>query len=144
MSLFDSHMDFHPMSLHPVPVAASRLARDARWLANVGLAIMAAAFVWWFLFYAQWTGPLRMLDLKVPCLVTTLGECSFFQSRLEAFHASGPAYQPAALWIGVAAFLAGRVSGKLVPAPSPARAGKGREGAAGMTRDSQKDGALRD
>jgi len=92
---------------------------------------MAAAFVWWFLFYAQWTGPLRMLDLKVPCLVTTLGECSFFQSRLDAFHAAGPAYQPAALWIGVAAFLAGRVSGMLLPGGL-------------MRRDSQKDGALRD
>src|SRR5579871_1006412 len=98
------------MDCHPMTITASQLARKTRWLTNAGVAIMAAAFVWWFLFYAQWTGPLRMLDLKVPCLVTTFGECSFFQSRLDAFHAAGPAYQPAALWIGVAAFLAGRVS----------------------------------
>jgi len=102
-----------------MPIAASRPTRETRWLANAGLAIMAAAFVWWFLFYAQWNGPLRMLDLKVPCLVTTLDECSFFQSRLEAFHAAGPAYQPAAWWIGMAAFLAGRVSGMLIPEPPP-------------------------
>jgi hypothetical protein len=111
VSLFDSHMDFRPMT-----ITASRLARETRWLTNAGLAIMAAAFVWWFLFYAQWTGPLRLLDLKVPCLVTTLGECSFFQSRLDEFHAAGPAYRPAALWIGVAAFLAGRLSRMLLPA----------------------------
>jgi hypothetical protein len=136
-------MDYHPMT-----IAASRLARKTRWLTNAGVVIMAAAFVWWFLFYAQWTGPLRMLDLKVPCLVTTLGECSFFQSRLDEFHAAGPAYQPAALWIGAAAFLAGRVSGILLPA---AAAGplttlarlRGRV-ASLMRRDSQKDGALRD
>jgi hypothetical protein len=136
MSLFDNHMDFHPMTIF-----ASRLARETRWLANAGLAIMAAAFVWWFLFYAQWTGPLRMLDLKVPCLVTTLGECSFFQSRLDAFHAAGPAYQPAALWIGMAAFLAGRVSGMLLPATAARR---DRVGVGLMRRDSEKDGALRD
>jgi hypothetical protein len=134
-------------------IVASWLARKTRWLTNAGLAIMTAAFVWWFLFYAQWSGPLRMLDLKVPCLVTTLGECSFFKSRLDTFHAAGPAYQPAAMWIGVAAFLAGRVSGMMLPAaaatppyPSP-RAGDGREGAVGrglMRRGSQKDGALRD
>ncbi len=114
-------------------ITASQLARKTRWLTNAGVAIMAAAFVWWFLFYAQWTGPLRMLDLKVPCLVTTFGECSFFQSRLDAFHAAGPAYQPAALWIGVAAFLAGRVSRMLLPTA-----------AASARRDSQKDGAPRD
>src|SRR5712692_2085745 len=102
-------------------IATSRPVRKHIWLSNAGLAIMAAAFVWWFLFYAQWTGPLRMLDLKVPCLVTTLGECSFFQSRLDAFHAAGPAYQPAALWIGMAAFLAGRVSGMLLPATAARR-----------------------
>jgi hypothetical protein len=143
MSLFDSHMDFHLMT-----IAASRVARETRWLANAGLAIMAAAFMWWFLFYAQWTGPLRMLDIKVPCLVTTLRECSFFQSRLDAFHAAGPAYQPAALWIGVAAFLAGRVSGMLLPAvafPLPTHTRlRGRNGMDLMRRDSQKDGALRD
>src|SRR5215470_19842005 len=111
MSLFDTKMDIRPMT-----IASEGPRRETRWLANAGLAIMAAAFVWWFLFYAQWTGPLRMLDLKVPCLVTTLGECSFFQSRLAAFHAAGPAYHPAALWIGVATFLAGRVSGMLLPA----------------------------
>jgi hypothetical protein len=127
MIVFNNRMDFHPMT-----ITASRLACETRWLANAGLAIMAVAFVWWFLFYAQWTGPLRMLDLKVPCLVTTLGECSFFQSRLEAFHAAGPAYQPAALWIGMAAFLAGRVSGMLLPARGLTR------------RDSEKDGVLRD
>jgi hypothetical protein len=110
--------------------------REARWLANAGLVIMAAAFVWWFLFYAQWTGALRLLDLKVPCLVTTLGECSFFQSRLDAFHAAGPVYHPAALWIGVAAFVAGRVSRMLLPA-APALG-------AMSARRSQNDGALRD
>ena len=45
MSLFDNHMDFHPMTIF-----APRLARETRRLANAGLAIMAAAFVWWFLF----------------------------------------------------------------------------------------------
>lgn len=127
-------------------IAASGPTRETRWLANAGLAIMAAAFVWWFLFYAQWTGPLHLLDLKVPCLVTTLGECSFFQSRLEAFHAAGPAYHPAAWWIGVAAFLAGRVSGMLLPGtprpyPPPLMA-EGKVGAAGVRRVSQNDGAL--
>jgi len=92
--------------------AASGQTRMHTWLSNAGLAIMAVAFVWWFLFYAQWTGPLRLLDLKVPCLVTTVDECSFFQSRLGEFHASGPVYQPAAWWIGMATFLAGRLSGK--------------------------------
>jgi hypothetical protein len=141
VSLFNNHMDY------PMTMTASRLARKARWLTNAGVVIMAAAFVWWFLFYAQWTGPLRMLDLKVPCLVTTLGECSFFQSRLDAFHAAGPAYQPAALWIGVAAFLAGRVSGMLLPAAaSPLTAfPRLRERVVSlMRRDSQKDGARRD
>ena len=117
-------------------IAAHGSTRKSRWLTNAGLTIMAAAFVWWFLFYAQWTGPLRMLDLKVPCLVTTLGECSFFQSRLDAFHAAGPAYHPAALWIGVAAFVAGRVSGMLLPVA-------GRMGVVSVRR-SQKDGAVRD
>jgi hypothetical protein len=95
-------------------IAAPVQARRHNWLSNVGLAIMATAFVWWFLFYAQWTGPLRLLDLKVPCLVTTIDECKFFQSRLEEFHASGPVYQPAAWWVGMATFLAGRFSGRMM------------------------------
>src|SRR5215472_3784241 len=102
--------------------------RRTNWLSNTGLTIMAFAFAWWFLFYAQWTGPLRLLDLKVPCLVTTIDECSFFQSRLEEFHASGPIYQPAAWWIGMATFLAGRVSGKLFAGKLPDRRGSGRGG----------------
>jgi len=106
--------------------AASGQTRKHIWLSNAGLAIMAVAFVWWFLFYAQWTGPLRLLDLKVPCLVTTIDECGFFQSRLEEFHASGPVYQPAAWWIGMATFLAGRVSAKLYPGKLADRMGLGR------------------
>ena len=94
-------------------IATPSQARKHNRLSNAGLAIMAAAFVWWFLFYAQWTGPLRLLDLKVPCLVTTIDECKFFQSRLEEFHASGPVYQPAAWWVGMATFLAGRFSGRI-------------------------------
>ena len=137
MTLFTDDMDVHPMT-----IATSESWRETRWLANAGLAIMAAAVVWWFLFYAQWTGPLHMLDLKVPCLVTTLGECSFFQSRLDAFHAAGPAYQPAALWIGMAAFLAGRLSRMLLPTVAilQNRADIG----PGLRRDSQNDGDLRD
>ncbi len=129
-------------------IAASGMMRETRLLAGAGVAAMAAAFVWWFLFYAQWVGPLRMLDLKVPCLVTTVGECSFIQSRLEALHAAGPAYHPVAWWIGMAAFLAGQVSGMLLPVaavPSPGAASLAEAGASdGLTRDSQKDGALRD
>jgi len=113
--------------------AGSRPTRKTNWLANAGLGIMAVAFAWWFLFYAQWTGPLRLLDLKVPCLVTTIDECIFFQSRLEEFHAAGPAYQPAAWWIGMATFLAGRVSGMLFPGKPP--------DAVGLEHDSEKDGA---
>src|SRR5215471_11058768 len=97
-------------------IAASELPRRHTWLSNTGLAIMAAAFVWWFLFYAQWTGPLRLLDLKAPCLVATIDTCSFFQSRLEELNAAGPAYHPAAWWVGMVAFLAGRVSGCCCPA----------------------------
>jgi hypothetical protein len=141
MSLLDNHIGMGPMA-----AAVSGLAREIRWLSHAGLAVMAAAFVWWLLFYAQWTGPLRLLDLKVPCLVTTLGECSFFQSRLDAFHAAGPVYQPAAWWIGMAAFMAGRISGMLLPVlPSASPlAGRGGPGSVGLRRDSQKDGALRD
>jgi hypothetical protein len=94
-------------------VTASGQAQTYNWLSNAGLAIMAAAFVWWFLFFAQWTGPVRLLDLKVPCLVYTIDECSFFQSRLEEFHASGPVYQPAAWWIGMATFMAGRFAARM-------------------------------
>lgn len=108
-------------------IAATGQPRKYTWLSNVGLAVMAVAFVWWFLFYAQWTGPLRLLDLKVPCLVTTIDECSFFQSRLEEFHAFGPIYQPAIWWIGMAAFLAGRVSGKLFPGRLTDRTGLRRD-----------------
>jgi hypothetical protein len=126
------------MDIQPMTIAASGPTRETRWLANAGLATMAVAFAWWFLFYAQWIGPLRMLDLKVPCLVSNLGECSFFQSRLEAFHAAVPIYHPAAWWIGMAAFLTGHVTGMLLPAtPLPALT---RE----LRRGSQKDGALRD
>src|SRR5262249_44489674 len=96
-------------------------ARKQIWLSNTGLAIMAAAFAWGVLFYAQWRGPLRLLDLKVPCLVTTLEECCFFHSGLEEFPAGGPAYQPAAWWIGMATYVAGRFAGR--------------------TRGSRKDGA---
>ena len=109
-------------------IAALRPARKHIWLSNAGLLIMAVAFAWWFLFYAQWTGPLRLLDLKVPCLVTTIDECSFFQSRLEEFQASGPVYQPAVWWIGMATFLVGLASGKLFPGKLPDRAGLGRDG----------------
>jgi hypothetical protein len=108
-------------------IAASGKGRRHIWLSNAGLVIMSTAFAWWFLFYAQWAGPLRLLDLKVPCLVTTIDECSFFQSRLEEFHAMGPAYQPAVWWIGMATFLAGRVSGRLFSARLPDRAGIGRD-----------------
>src|SRR5215470_2663011 len=108
-------------------IMASGPTRRGNWLSNTGLAIMAVAFARWFLFYAQWTGPLRLLDLKVPCLVTTIDECSFFQSRLEEFHAIGPIYQPAAWWIGMATFLAGRVSGKLFPGKLPDRTGLRRD-----------------
>jgi hypothetical protein len=109
-------------------IAASGTGRKHIWLSNAGLVIMSIAFAWWFLFYAQWTGPLRLLDLKVPCLVTTIDECSFFQSRLEEFHAAGPAYQPAVWWIGMATFLAGRVSSMLFPGKLPDRMGLGRDG----------------
>jgi hypothetical protein len=140
------NLSIKDMDVASMTTAASGPPRETRWLANAGLAIMAAAFVWWFLFYAQWTGPLRLLDLKVPCLLTTLGECSFFQARLEAFHAAGPAYHPAAWWIGVATFLAGRVSGMLLPGafrpyPLP-QAAENRGGAAGVRRVGQNDGAL--
>jgi len=114
-------------------IAASEKGRQHTWLSNAGLVMMSIAFAWWFLFYAQWTGPLRLLDLKVPCLVTTIEECSFFQSRLEEFHASGPAYQPVAWWIGMATFLAGRVSGRLFPGKLADRMSLGRDG--------EKDGA---
>ena len=122
------------------------LTRETRWLANAGLAIMAAAFVWWFLFYAQWTGPLHLLDLKVPCLVATVDACSFFQSRLYELNAAGPAYHPVAWWVGMAAFLAGRVSGMLLPGkPQPcARPVARRTVRSGLRRDGQKDGVLRD
>ena len=108
--------------------AVTRQAQKHMWLSNMGLVIMLVAFAWWFLFYAQWTGPLRLLDLKVPCLVTTIDECSFFQSRLEEFHAFGPIYQPAVWWIGMATFLAGRVSGKLFAGKLADRADLGRNG----------------
>jgi len=147
MSLFNSHMDTLPMT-----ISTSGLSRETRWLANAGLVIMAAAFVWWFLFYAQWTGPLHLLDLKAPCLVATIDTCSFFQSRLQELDAAGPAYHPAAWWVGVAAFLAGRVSGMLLPGkPQPyARPVGGRAGLrsdlvrSGPRRHGQKDGVLRD
>src|SRR5260370_40987043 len=108
--------------------AASVPTRKTNWLANVGLAIMVVAFAWLFLFYAQWTGPLRLLDLKVPCLVTTIDECSFFHSRLDDFHAAGPVYQPAVWGIRMATFLSGRVSGGLFPRKPPAAGGLGRRG----------------
>jgi hypothetical protein len=38
--------------------AASGPTRRTNWLANVGFTIMAVAFAWWFLFYAQWIEPL--------------------------------------------------------------------------------------
>jgi len=138
MSLFNNDMDILPMS-----ISTSGPARETRWLANAGLAIMAVAFVWWFLFYAQWTGPLHLLDLKVPCLVTTADACSFFQSRLDEFNAAGPAYHPAAWWIGMAAFLTGRVSGMLLPGRPQVQA-RGIAAGRSLRRDSQKDGALRD
>jgi len=47
-------------------IAASEKGRQHTWLSNAGLVMMSIAFAWWFLFYAQWTGPLRLLDLKVP------------------------------------------------------------------------------
>jgi hypothetical protein len=148
MSLFNNDMDTLPMTT----INTSGLSRETRWLANSGLAIMAAAFVWWFLFYAQWTGPLRLLDLKAPCLVATIDTCSFFQSRLEELNAAGPVYHPAAWWVGMVAFLAGRVSGMLMPGkPQPyARPAPGRAGSksglwrSGLRRDGQKDGVLRD
>jgi hypothetical protein len=87
---------------------ASEQSRKPNWLSIAGMAIMAVAFVWWFLFYAQWTGPLRLLDLKVPRLVHTIDECRFFKSRLGEFHATGPVYQPIIWWIGMTAYLAGR------------------------------------
>jgi hypothetical protein len=156
MSLFNNHMDALPMS-----ISTQGLARETRWLANAGLAIMAAAFVWWFLFYAQWTGPLHLLDLKAPCLVATIDACRFFQSRLEELNAAGPAYHPAIWWVGMTAFLAGRVSGMLLPGkPHPARPVAGRAGSrpdlaradlvisgvvrSGVRRRSRKDGVLRD
>jgi hypothetical protein len=82
--------------------------RTNNWLTIAGMTIMAVAFVWWFLFYAQWAGPLRLLDLKVPCLVHTIEECGFFRSNLGEFHASGPIYQPIGWWVGIATFLAGQ------------------------------------
>jgi hypothetical protein len=142
MSLFNNHMDALPMS-----ISTHGLARETRWLANAGLAIMAAAFVWWFLFYAQWTGPLHLLDLKVPCLIATIDTCSFFQSRLSELNALGPAYHPAAWWVGVVAFLAGRVSGMLLPGKPQLYArpvGRRTRVRSGPRRDSQKDGVLRD
>jgi hypothetical protein len=144
MSLFNKDMDTLPMT-----ISTPGLSRETRWLANAGLAIMAAAFMWWFLFYAQWTGPLHLLDLKAPCLVATIDTCSFFQSRLLELNAAGPAYHPAAWWVGVVAFLAGRVSGMLLPGkPQPyARPVAGRAGSrsrSGLRRDGQKDGVLRD
>jgi hypothetical protein len=101
--------------------AAFRSVHWSTWLARAGLAVMAVAFVWWFLFYAQWAGPLHMLDLKIACLATTIDECRFFQMQMQAHHVWGPVYQPIVWWIGVVAFITGTF---LPRASKPNGAGK--------------------
>jgi hypothetical protein len=74
---------------------------------KIGLALWALALVWWFIYYAQYSGPFGLLGLKFPCITGATNECVFFQQRLRT--SAIPAYHPIFWWLGVVAMVVGFV-----------------------------------
>jgi len=74
---------------------------------KVGTAIYAVSLVWWFVFYAQYGGVTRMLDVKILCLTETTFECTFFRDALR--DSPIPAYTPYLWWAGTVAVVIGVV-----------------------------------
>lgn len=72
---------------------------------KLGLALWAVALAWWFVYYAQYSGPFGLIGLKFPCITGASSECAFFQHRLSG--TAVPTYHPIFWWLGVAAMIVG-------------------------------------
>ena len=72
---------------------------------KIGVAIYVVSLVWWLVFYAQYGGVMRMLDVKILCLTETTFECTFFRDALR--DSPIPAYSPYLWWAGTIAVVIG-------------------------------------
>jgi hypothetical protein len=69
-----------------------------------GLAVLAAAVVWWLAYYSQYQG-LGSLDVKIACLGGEAVECTGLQHFIGP--SAIPVYSPMLLWVGIVVTLIG-------------------------------------
>jgi hypothetical protein len=72
-------------------------ARAARAVLFFGLAVVAAAALWWLAYYSQYRG-LTNLGAKFACFSSEAPECLTIQTLIGP--SSIPAYSPMLLWTG--------------------------------------------
>ena len=82
-----------------------RKANASQAVMFAGLAFMAAAIAWWFIYYGQWQGMFGLLDVKLSCISGDSYECSNFQRFIGP--SAIPVYQPILMWGGVVVTLVG-------------------------------------
>jgi hypothetical protein len=85
--------------------APAKRGSQAQAVVFAGLAVMAAALVWWVIYYAQWHGMFDLLDAKLVCLTGDSTDCTHFQDFIGP--SAVPAYSPILLWAGVVVTLLG-------------------------------------
>lgn len=72
-----------------------------------GLTMCTAALVWWLAYYSQYDDWFQHLDVKAPCIVTTVEVCRTMQKPLAT--SAIPVYQPILFWAGLLVFAFGVV-----------------------------------
>lgn len=75
---------------------------------KIGVGLMAAALLWWFLYYAHYEGAFGLMGLKLMCITGSTMECDSYREWIGKTVI--PAYQPALWWAGVTVYAAGRIS----------------------------------
>jgi hypothetical protein len=73
---------------------------------KIGYGLWAISLLWWFLYYAQYSGAFDMLDLKLACITGATSECLFFQQQM-ANTGILPTYVPIFWYAGLVAMLIG-------------------------------------
>ena len=85
-------------------VPAKSPARAARAVLIFGLAVIAAAAIWWLVYYSQYQG-LGALSGKFACFSNDAPECVTIQMLIGP--SSIPVYTPMLLWVGIVVALVG-------------------------------------
>ena len=75
---------------------------------KIGVGLFGVSLLWWFFYYAQYSGPFGLLDLKIMCINGATDECAFFQERMAATSVI-PTYRPYLWYAGMLLTLLGFV-----------------------------------